>query len=381
MDSVARVTFEEFHSTQTVPLLNYVFFDKNSSSIPSRYNTRTASDTAGFDETDLSKEKLATYHNILDIVGSRLQHNPKAAITLTGCTSGKDEDNATELAKTRAQTVKDYLVKTWGIAPARIHTVGRLLPQNPTMTDVDRGYEENRRVEITSNDDAITQPVTHEEIERVANPPSITFFTSDSSGAGIARWDISAHNKKAELFHSSGTGAPPATVPWNWETPTGEFPVDQSQIAYQLRVVDNTGQDAMSATKNIDVVQKTIKYKKENRIADTVYNKFALTLFDYDKATISKPNERIIQNAIKDIKPESHVTVLGYSDSLGGIDRNVELANDRAKNAGAVIAKYTSPATLVAQGMGVHELESSTTPEGRFYSRTVEIAVATPVQQ
>jgi len=381
MDSIARVTFEEFHSGESVPLLNYVFFGKNSSAIPARYNTRTTNDTASFNETNLPKDKLTTYHNILDIVGSRLQRNPKATITLTGCTSDKDEDNAANLAKARAQAVKDYLIKTWAIAPARIHTIGRLLPQNPTMTDVEQGREENRRVEITSNDEAITQPVSTEEIERVANPPSITFFTSDSSGAGIARWDISAHNKKGELFHSSGTGAPPATVQWNWQTPTGGLPTDQSQIAYQLRVVDNTGQDALSATKNIDVVQKTIKYKKENRIADTVYNKFALTLFDYDKATISKPNERIIQNAIKDIKPESHVTVLGYSDSLGSIDRNVQLASDRAKNAGAVIAKYTTPATLVAQGMGVHELEPSDTPEGRFYSRTVEIEVATPVQQ
>lgn len=99
--------------SETLPLLNYVFFDEGSTSIPSRYVVLSPTQAATFKQEDLQQEpsvnmnvrsqrQLNVYYNVLNILGDRMRANPDVYITLSGASlAGPKEGNvfATEIKK------------------------------------------------------------------------------------------------------------------------------------------------------------------------------------------------------------------------------------------------------------------------------------------
>jgi outer membrane protein OmpA-like peptidoglycan-associated protein len=146
---------------ETFPLRNYVFFDEGSSEIPARYVALTKDQAAKFKEEQLqaiepasmtgrSQRQLALYHNVLNILGDRLRSNPGARVTLTGAS----EKGPTE-GQAFAESIKQYLVTTFGIDGSRIATEGRDKPRVPSeqpggIRELTLLREEDRRVDIES---------------------------------------------------------------------------------------------------------------------------------------------------------------------------------------------------------------------------------------
>jgi outer membrane protein OmpA-like peptidoglycan-associated protein len=86
-----------------------------------------------------------------------------------------------------------------------------------------------------------------------------------------------------------------------------------------------------------------------------------------------------ITQMIKDsIKTDSKVIVTGYSDIIGNEDYNLKLSERRAKETG----KALGAENIEIQALGNSKLlYDNSLPEGRFYSRTVEIVIETPVKR
>ena len=79
---------EEFISHRQLPLLNYIFFEQNSSEIDSRYYKLNQNNTKDFSENKFFRSNtLEAYYDLLNIIGKRLIKYPKADITLMGCNS------------------------------------------------------------------------------------------------------------------------------------------------------------------------------------------------------------------------------------------------------------------------------------------------------
>ena len=114
---------EEFISNRLDPLLNYVFFDENSSVIPSRYKTLNRRTITDFEVDSLYREStLDIYYNILNIIAKRMTEDENGSITLTGCNANiQDEKGNLALSLKRAEAVKKYLVDVWGINSNRIN--------------------------------------------------------------------------------------------------------------------------------------------------------------------------------------------------------------------------------------------------------------------
>ncbi|HEX5316550.1 MAG TPA: hypothetical protein VFX22_07865, partial [Candidatus Kapabacteria bacterium] len=80
-----------------------------------------------------------------------------------GTTDGREGGALAEtLARNRAETIRDYLASVWGIPNDRLRTTTSVSPHNPSSTEYAEGFEENRRVELSSNDDRILAPIVHE---------------------------------------------------------------------------------------------------------------------------------------------------------------------------------------------------------------------------
>ncbi|MGE3802396.1 MAG: OmpA family protein, partial [Candidatus Kapaibacterium sp.] len=87
-----------------------------------------------------------------------MKEYPNAKLTLTGCNSDEGvEKGDSGLSRSRAETIQDYLLNVWKVSPGRITLTSQNLPNVPSNPKTLEGKEENRRVEITSNEPAVTE--------------------------------------------------------------------------------------------------------------------------------------------------------------------------------------------------------------------------------
>jgi outer membrane protein OmpA-like peptidoglycan-associated protein len=89
----------------------------------------------------------------LDIVGDVLKNNPALALEIQAYTDNIGSRPANvELSKSRANAVRNYLIKTHGIAPDRLVATG-LADANPIGDNsTARGRSQNRRIELVRMD-------------------------------------------------------------------------------------------------------------------------------------------------------------------------------------------------------------------------------------
>lgn len=183
-----KYVVEEFVSNRLGPLLNYIFFEDNSSLLPTRYKKLNPNEIKEFEIEKLFYDStLQIYYNILNIIGKRMILNPTAKITLIGCNSdqGTEKGNL-GLSKKRAEEVKAYLTSAWKISDDRITIQTGNLPQKPsTPSNEPDKIAENRRVEIISDNEKITEPIFIEKIDRTAKPPIVRFKLEAETEAGL----------------------------------------------------------------------------------------------------------------------------------------------------------------------------------------------------
>jgi outer membrane protein OmpA-like peptidoglycan-associated protein len=372
------IQVEEFLRRQSQPLLPYIFFDENSTEIPARYSRKTKNDAAAFAMSDLySRQTLEAYYEILNIIGKRLQENPSASITVSGYNSNTGiEKNNTALSKQRAESIKNYLTTVWNISSAKINVRSQNLPPLPSNIQEPDGIAENRRVEISASSAEILAPLVLNDTLRRATPRSIRFKTSAESGAGISSWNISLMNPRGRVLKDiSGSGEIARLFDVETEQISMELKPDMSHVAYSIETRDKIGQ-VFKTEKQIPVEIKTIESKRNTSSADKEIENYILMLFEFDKAELSAENEKITRSIKSAIKLASQVTVTGYSDRFGSEDYNLRLSENRARN----VAKLLGVPAERAKGVGESILlYDNNLPEGRFYSRTINITVETPI--
>lgn len=369
---------EEFLSQRLRPLLNYVFFDENSGQLPARYARLDASSVSTFRvERLFNTETLPTYYHLLNIIGRRLTEHPEATIRIVGCNADQGAERGNrQLSDARAATVRDYLRDVWGIAERRMAIESRNLPGTPSNVAEADGVVENRRAEIYSDTWEIIAPVMTHDTLRTVNPPTVRFRPTAQAQAGVARWSLTASQRGERLTRFEGEGPVPATLEWELNREGGGAPRSGETVEYRLAVRDAAGQHAESPSGALPVELVTLQHKRRDRVADREIDRFSLILFDFDKAELNTTNKRIVGIIGGVIRPDSRVTITGYTDRMGDADYNARLSEARAQMA----ARSLSTTGASVSGLGEERpLFDNDLPEGRFYNRTVDVIVETPV--
>ncbi len=372
------IKMEENISKHISPLLPMIFFDDNSADIPVRYERITADSAKRMIAKDVSEgNALDVYHRILNIIGMRLKKNPDANITLTGTNSGVGaERNNRQLAQNRADNVKKYLVEVWGIEPNRVKTVARNLPEKASNTKDPDGIAENRRVEISSNDWEIIAPSVIQDTTRLILPPIIRFRPNVVSDAGIADWHLVVTASTRKVREIYGKGEQINFDDWFVRDDETAKALIKHNMQFNLSVNDKEGNHYITDVKTLPVELKTIS-KETAKSGDTITNVYDLILFDFDKATLSSNNMKIIDMIKKEMPDNSIVKITGYTDRMGNDSYNEKLSLSRAISASKALGR--PDAATIGSGEKVL-LYNNDLPEGRFYSRTVIIEVKIPVK-
>jgi outer membrane protein OmpA-like peptidoglycan-associated protein len=369
------IRVEEYISSELRPLLQYVFFEENSASIPPRYAALKPEEARAWSLAALRNVgTLETYYHVLDILGKRMQEHPSARLTLTGCNAG--EQGGTQLSRQRAENVKAYLTSIWGVKPARITVRDRGLPEKASDPNNPDGVAENRRVEFTSDTWDVIAPVTIDDTLRTVTPPTLRLRPSVTSDAGLTEWSVAVTQGGATLRRFAGTGAVPELLDWRIDQDRALIPRSDEPVHYSLAVRDAANQERATPPASIPVEQITIQKKRSERIADKQIDRYNLILFDFDSPAINAQNARIAEYIRQRITPQATVSVTGYTDRMGNEEHNRKLSQDRAASTAAALGRSDA----VVKGMGESEMYDNNLPEGRFYCRTVGVVVEQPVK-
>lgn len=370
---------EDTKYQELFPLVPYVFFEQNSTNLQPSTQTLISSAEAGeFNINQLEMDALEINKRTLDIIGLRMRENQSAELTVTGTIDGsRIEQQNKKLAQQRANYVKDYLVKTWGINPERINTRVVGLPSKPSTTSDPEGIAENRRAELSSSNSKILEPILLEgENQRISNPNLIDFVPEVSVRDSISFWQLTLYQGNQLLRQFNGSGIPKIQT---WNIRPNELANRSIPIDYKFEVQLLSG-DKLWANGSIPVDYFSYSRKKTEDLPDRQISKFSLVLFDFDKSEVSPSDQEIIKKyIIPAIKFNSTVKIYGYTDRIGDDEYNLNLATRRAEAVKSIIRRQLKDVKIETYGVGERTLLfDNNLATGRHLSRTVQVLIITP---
>lgn len=378
---VVFIRVEEFIARQLYPMLTYLFFDPQSAVLPARYQRLFHNETQFFSEKRLAGlDLLDIYYNILNVVGKRMTENTTAKLRIVGCLgevgfTPNSEENAPDLSKRRAETIRQYLRDVWQIPDERLIVEFRALPEKfSNSRNSVTNAEENRRVELYSDDWNLLRPVVLADTVREVSAPIIKFALQASAFGGISKWSINVKQGGKLLKQFSALGEPDPYFLWNVSREKISIPRADQPLSYSLEILDANERE-IKATGSIPVAQMTTAHKRQNNVNDKELDLYRLINFEFERSNVTSDHKKIIENFIVgNIKPHSQVTITGYTDVTGDPLTNQRLSLDRAK----AVSEAIGIGERTTKGVGSKEpIYPSNLPEGRFYNRTVEIRVET----
>jgi|APEBP8051072266_1049373.scaffolds.fasta_scaffold02465_3 outer membrane protein OmpA-like peptidoglycan-associated protein len=360
--------------TEAFPVIPTLFFDAQSDQLPERYRRITS--PQDFSVDNLIPNSLIQHKDVLNIIGKRLLDNPRAKITLRGTSDPTTEKSDCDLAEKRAESVKNYLIQVWGIEEKRIKNRTprrRCEPENPTTSQVEEGYADNRRVEIESEDDEILEPLLRTKFMEVVTvePQEIEVVIADENANTINQWSVKGRFEKTPLFSQNGSSKP--------------SPIRHRFTDDHIRIMNGAKDgfieiDAMITDKeNRSDEQNSIITIKKDTTEFTV-ERLSLMTFDVLKDNLNRSAKKAIKRFIDELDTESTISVSGYTDKLGDAELNARLAESRANAVADYIKDIKRNANIVNNvGYGSTKMppgvNTTSLPEARFLSRTVQIEI------
>ena len=378
----ASLTIEEIKTIDSSPMLGYIYFLKGASDLSAQYVRLAGSEeTAAFDEQRF-RDTLEKYYQVLNIIGKRLTKHPAATITLTGCNdnTGTEKRNR-KLSTARAEAVRDYLQAVWNVAPDRIRTDARNLPEIPSTSRLEQGRAENRRVEIRADDSSILAPVRSTYLSVRIDTEALTLRPAVNAPHGVAHWTVRAANNSGSLGELSGEGAPPAEIKIPMKTRNLNEMAVGGDITLTMVVKDRKDQKLELAAGPVKVnfiqTSQRLAQKQDFRVQE----KYALILFDFDSDTISARNQEIVNAIVARIRElsEAPAEIVGHTDNIGKEEYNIKLSQRRALSVYKLLSEAYREAPsdhIRYSGVGPNDpLFDNMTPEARALNRTVTITL------
>lgn len=377
-DGTERSNFVIQVSTQFIsealPLLPVVFFESQAISISFRYHQVHRPEE--FVLEAISPRTTSVHREVLNIVGSRMREQLDSRITLRGNADPTTESGSCDLARSRAEAVKNYLTSVWGIDPARITIADRsqsCAPERPTREQSEAGYSENRRVEIETESLTILAPVAKRRFNeaRTVNPPALVLDPTGSSTAFVTDWQISARCDTNQIFTRKAEGMPTPIVQKLSVAAADALASDKPlTVSLHLNAVQGVTADAST---ELPIKRDTLT---------TELARLTLTLFDVSSDVLAPVAIEQIKHFVENIPSASKVTVRGYADMLGNAEFNKKLSQRRADAVCSEIRRQIKrqvelECTEIATNRFPPGIDSYETPEERFLSRTVQIEIRT----
>jgi|GEM_PF-5812346 len=359
---LARIKLKEYISTEIRPLLPYIFFEKDSSSLPQQYQKNGVNTMSQVYAPEV-------YYRVLDTVADRVTR-AGGRIELIGSYT---QDEREEVALRRTESVRDYFIQSRiSSDKISIKTMKLEAEGKGVDSDIDLRKFDLRRVEIKTEGVNGTDVVFLRDTIKLSNPPRIRLYPRIESES-ITDWRIELYNEGRIVKSFSGTADVPESLVWHIEREQNEIIGISGDIDIVFEI--NSGNDRFTARNKIPFTQELLTEKRVEREGRYIIGRYELILFDFNSAELSQEHLKILDLIKKDLRPESKLVIEGFTDIIGDTQLNLRLAKRRAE----AVANFFQGYDTVTKALGENiEFYDNLRPEGRMYSRTVRITARTP---
>ncbi|NWJ49973.1 MAG: OmpA family protein [Bacteroidetes bacterium] len=374
------------------PLRNYIFFDLESTEIPDRYVLLKKNQVNDFKEDQLesfkpinlsgrSERQMIVYYNVLNILGDRMVKNPSVTIMLVGSSEKGPKDG-----REMAESVKQYLVSTFDIAPSKISIEGRNKPKIPSehpggQTDLVLLREGDRRVSIESSSPVLLMefqsgpdaPLRPVEIISMQEAPldSYVSFNVQGANAAFSSWSLEIKDDKGVVQYFGPYTDETMSIPGKsilGTRPEGDYTVTmigKTKSGNTVRKETSVHMVLWTPTTNEEGMRFSVIFEFNESKAIAIYERY-LT----DIVTPRIPNG-------------ATVIIHGHTDIIGEEAYNLKLSVARANEVKSILENALSKAgrsdvKIEVYGFG-EDLNlapfENKYPEQRFYNRTVIIDI------
>lgn len=332
----------------TIPLVNAVFFDKNSYQIPSFYKFSVEDDYDLFFGSPIEMHKY-----VLVRIAEILKNNSNAKVILQSSTSGNDEIDGIELSKKRSAEVRKVL-NNLGITNNRIEESNLLLPKNPSNPEVEEGRIENRRVELIIKNAFLQEYVDLLSYKRLFGNVeySIKAHNLDNTDIKIK------NNINDETINLNQSGI------YNLKFKK-DIKNDNNKLKIKLIAENNSNK--LSDEIDIDL-SKVYEINSELNLD----NFLAILLFDFNSNELSNENKMLLNQLVEKLPTGSTIEIIGSTDIIGTNEYNLELARQRASNTQKYINSIAKDKFKIILKTNIDKF-SDDTPQGRFLNRSIKI--------
>ncbi len=349
-DDMEIVTGNELLAT--IPLVNAVFFPKNSAKIPKEY--KMVSDDNNF----FSGDPVARHYQLIPRIASIVKKNPGAKITLIGTVSGAEKSNANwkSIAKGRAVSVMKAFINL-GIPKSIIKVKSSPAPSHRSNEEFELGIIENQRVDIEVAKAPMQEYV---DVQRF----------SELRGSILADININNIPNGQRVIYSddlSGRTIEVKTPRIDTLKVSKRLEGGMDKLPYSAKI--KSGDTAAYANGFIDL--STLK----RTVIDLDLSNFeAILRFDYNSSGLGEDNKGLLKQLSGQLPAGSTIIISGSTDALGTNERNEVLARERA----AVTQSYirsVSGDKFNYETAGTDDKFGEQTPQGRFLNRSIRIRV------
>lgn len=336
----------------TLPLVNAVFFNRNSAEIPSNYIINNVPLPSLF-----GADAVAIHDYVLLRIASIMKNNPKARIIVEGATSGKEQEpDGLILAQKRADAVTQALINL-GVEPNRIKTKANIMPNFISNQEYEEGKIENQRADIILINAPLQEYVALQkfaelktnvdfivDFKNIKNYDSL-FLMSDFLGTKV----IAEQTGKYEYSNTKRV-----------EQETKLHKLDANLVYGSIKTSD-------SLIINIDTIPK--------KVIELVLSNFqAILRFDYNSSVLSDDNKGLLKQLAEFLPEGSTIIIYGSTDALGTEKRNIQLEGERAKVTEQFIKNISGNKFFIETAPNRDKFPEQT-PQGRFLNRSIVIKV------
>lgn len=270
-------------------------------------------------EVDVGKETQLTTK-----MKAILENNPELILIIKG-TRSAGEDNIAGLL--RAKKLEETLENNFAFLKNRIVIEDTIGDSPQVFFSIDADGILYRPIE--------KQPITY---WTNPSPPTNTIFIHSEGLKDAAGWTLSVsfnHDRKFPI--GSGYGPPPDSIEWDWKIGDKIIPPDENFL-FELVVSTPRGQKEYISK----VPAKLVPTSKTKLLETMILVEFVFDevsplshflerrLYNFSRDFVSRANRGIFQK----------VVVSGHTDSIGTVQRNLELSQKRAKKEFDIMTDY-----------------------------------------
>lgn len=340
----------------STPFVNAIFFAKDESVVPEKYKMVDADATLLLDE-------IAEHEYLLPKLAKVLLKNQNFSVVLEAATSPDETIQKSELAKSRAQSVREALVRL-GVRSELISTTVLTTPRLPSNNEYPEGREENRRVDVI-----------------VQNAPLQEYIASKkyASIEGSIPARIAAQNLvSGERIRLTSNCQSSEVVVNPIENDTLSIPfkcrVSPDASSYSLTVIGESDRSNVKVLEAKSVDFSTMESGEDDNSID-LSSFEALLRFDYKSSSLTEANKTLLTQLVKFIPKNTTIYIFGSADNLGSDSQNEELSKKRASVTQEFL-KSISGANFNFVVSSKGKKFNDSTPESRFLNRSIRLRLS-----